>query len=125
MGGAMLEPAPSPFCHIVIPAPDLEKAKDFYQRVFGWNVQPNVPGARYWFFKSGNVGGAFNGATKPAVGSVVLVLRVEDMDAAVARIRDNGGRITQEPSAIGDADPGRDAYFLDPNGNEMGVYVGP
>lgn len=118
-------PSQAPFCHIVIPAPDLEKAKSFYERVFGWTVQANVPGAKYWFFKSGNVGGAFDGNTKPSAGSVVLVLRVDDMDAAITRIKENGGKITQEPSTIGDADPGRDAYFVDPNGNEMGVYVGP
>jgi predicted enzyme related to lactoylglutathione lyase len=88
-------------------------------------VQASVPGPRYWFFESGNVGGAFDGNTKPSVGSVVLVLRVEDMEAAIAQIRENGGKVTQEPSAIGDADPGSDAYFLDPNGNEMGVYVDP
>jgi hypothetical protein len=114
----------SPFCHIAIPAPDLEKAKNFYERVFGWSVQQNVPGQKYWFFESGNVSGAFNGDTKPASGSVVLVLRVDEMDAAITRIREHGGTVTQEPSAIGKADPGRDAYFLDPNGNEMGVYVG-
>jgi predicted enzyme related to lactoylglutathione lyase len=77
------------------------------------------------FFESGNVGGAFNGNTKPAVGAVVLVLRVENMDAAIAKIREHGGRVTQEPGVIGEADPGRDAYFLDPNGNAMGLYVGP
>ena len=119
----MSESLPSPFCHIVIPAPDLGKAHSFYRRAFGWNVQTNVPGPKYWFFESGNVSGAFNGNTKPAVGSIVLVLCVDDMDAAIARIRENGGTVTQEPSAIGEADTGRDAYFLDPNGNEMGIYV--
>ena len=121
----MSEPLPSPFCHIVIPAPDLEKASSFYQRAFGWKVQRNVPGPRYWFFESGNVGGAFDGNARPVARSVVLVLRVDDMNAAIARIRDNGGTVTQEPSAIGEADPGRDAYFVDPNGNEMGIYVDP
>lgn len=121
----MSETASSPFCHIVVPAPDLERASAFYQRVFGWKVQTNVPGPKYWFFESGNVGGAFNANAKPAAGSMVLVLQVEDMGAAIARIRENGGIVTQEPGAIGEADPGRDAYFLDPNGNEMGIYVGP
>jgi uncharacterized protein len=115
--------AGSPFWHIVIPAPDLERAKAFYEQVFGWQVQVNVPGPKYWFFESGNVGGAFNANAKPASGSVVLVLRVEDMADVIASIRKHGGTITQEPSAIGDADPGRDAYFLDPNGNQMGIYV--
>ena len=115
----------SPFCHIVIPAPDLEKAKDFYQRVFGWNVQSNVPGPKYWFFESGNVGGVFSAARKPAAGAVILVLRVDDMAETLSRIRQHGGSVTQEPSSLGEADPGRDAYFLDPNGNEMGVYMGP
>jgi uncharacterized protein len=118
----MSERAPTPFCHIVIPAPDLEKASAFYEQVFGWKVQRNVPGSQYWFFASGNVGGAFNGRTKPAKDAVVLVLEVKDMTAAVATIRAHGGTITQEPGEIGDASPGRDAYFLDPNGNEMGVY---
>ncbi len=121
----MAQDTKSPFCHIVIPAPDMAKAKAFYEQVFGWKVQQNVPGAKYWFFESGNVGGAFNGNTRPSSGSVVLVLRVEDMDVAVSKIREHGGTITQEPADIGDADPGRDAYFVDPNGNEMGVYVGP
>jgi predicted enzyme related to lactoylglutathione lyase len=119
----MHEQAPSPFCHIAIPAPDLEKAKLFYEQVFGWKVQANTPGPKYWFFESGNVGGAFNGNTKPAAGAVVLVLRVQNMEDAIAKIRERGGTITQEPSLIGEASPGRDAYFRDPNGNEMGVYV--
>ena len=120
----MTETAGSPFCHIVIPAPDLERAKRFYEGAFGWTVQANVPGPGYWFFQSGNVGGAFNGSATVEAGGVVLLLRVDDISSAVTRIRDHGGRITQEPSAIGDADPGRDAYFVDPNGNEMGIYEG-
>jgi predicted enzyme related to lactoylglutathione lyase len=33
----------SPFCHVVIPAPDLAKAKAFYEAIFGWRVQANFP----------------------------------------------------------------------------------
>ena len=43
----MPDESPSAFCHIVIPAPDLAKAQVFYERVFGWKVQPNIPGAKY------------------------------------------------------------------------------
>jgi uncharacterized protein len=121
----MSEMPASPFCHIVIPAPDLERARNFYQKVFGWTVQVNVPGPGYWFFESGNVGGGFSATATPRPDSVVLVLRVQDLGATIASIRENGGTITQEPSNIGEADPGQDAYFLDPNANAMGIYVGP
>ena len=118
-----METSGRPFCHIVIPAPNLARAQAFYEAVFGWRVQANVPGAGYWFFQSGNVGGAFDGSAKPAPRSVVLVLRVEDMHAAVRSIEEHGGHVTRSPSWIGGADSGQDAYFRDPNGNELGVYA--
>lgn len=112
----------NPFCHIVIPAPDLEKARLFYETVFGWQVQINSPGPRYWFFKSGNVGGAFDSRATPAAGSVRLVVQVSDMAETLALIAAHGGEIRRGREAIGAADPGFDAYFLDPNGNEIGIY---
>jgi uncharacterized protein len=117
-----MEPTSSPFCHIVIPSPDLEKASLFYKQIFGWKTQPYIPGKNYWFFESGNVSGAFDGSRAPAVKSVVLVLRVDDLDATLARIVEHGGRVIQPAGRIGKASPGHDAYFLDPNGNEMGLY---
>jgi predicted enzyme related to lactoylglutathione lyase len=113
---------PSPFCHIVIPAPDLEKAKSFYEQIFGWRVEAHKPGAKYWFFESGNVGGGFDANSIPVARSVVLVMRVDDMQATLRRIVELGGTIKQDRSRIGEASPGYDAYFLDPNGNEMGLY---
>lgn len=116
--------AASPICHIVIPAPDLEKAKAFYEAVFGWTVQADVPGAKYWFFEAGNVGGAFDGDRVPAPRSMMLLIKVADLALVLDHVRRSGGTVTREPSAIGEADPGDDAYFLDPNGNEIGVYAG-
>lgn len=104
----------SPFCHISIPASDLEKAKTFYESVFGWTVKVNIPGPKYWFFESGNVGGAFSGNGVPTADSVMLFLQVEDMQTTIERIMEYGGTITQYRSAIGDASPGFDAHFLIP-----------
>ncbi len=68
------------------------------------------------------MGGAFSAKHSPAVKSVVLVIRVDDMQVALGRIVNAGGKVIQERSRIGEAVPGYDAYFLDPNGNEMGIY---
>lgn len=110
------------FCHIVIPARDLAKAKSFYEAIFGWQVQMNVPGPGYWFFESGNVGGAFSSNKKPAEETTVLMISVDDMRATLDLISQQGGIVTQDRSRIGDAAEGYDAYFRDPNGNEMGLY---
>ena len=44
------------FCHIEIPAPELEKTAKFYTDVFGWEVDI-MEGGHYAFFKDGLVGG--------------------------------------------------------------------
>jgi uncharacterized protein len=112
----------SSFCHIVIPAPDLSKAKEFYERIFGWKVRENHPGPAYWFFESGNVGGAFDSKAQPAQRSIVLVIEVEDLPATIQDIIELGGTILQQRSRIGEASDGYDAYFLDSNGNKLGLY---
>jgi uncharacterized protein len=113
---------PSPFCHVVIPAPDLGKAKSFYEAVFGWRVKANVHGPKYWFFESGNVGGAFTSDKQAAPQSSVLVVKVHDMNSTLEKIKGYGGTVIQDRSRIGSAAPGYDAYFLDPNGNQMGLH---
>jgi predicted enzyme related to lactoylglutathione lyase len=117
-----VKPPAAPFGHIVIPAPDLEKARRFYEGVFGWTVRRNEPGPGYWFFESGNVGGALDRDGQPAAGSVRLILRVTDMAETLERIAAHGGTVTRGREAIGEADRGYDAYFLDPNGNALGIY---
>ena len=112
----------APFCHIVIPAPELEPACSFYETVFGWTVYRRSPGARYWAFESGNVDGALDASRTPARDSVILMLQVEDIDATLSAIREAGGTVTKERSAIGESARGFDAYFLDPNGNELGIF---
>jgi predicted enzyme related to lactoylglutathione lyase len=109
-------------CHIVIPAPDLPSAKQFYEKIFKWTVKENHPGPAYWFFESGNLGGAFDSKAQPAQGSIVLVIEVEDMPATIQSIIRLGGSIVQDRSRIGEAAAGYDAYFLDPNGNKVGIY---
>lgn len=114
----------SAFCHLSLPAPDLDKAKSFYEAVFGWTVQISPAAPKYWFFEAGNISGAFDANTTPAPKGVGIVpmLQVTDLDATLALIAANGGTITQGRSKIGDASPGNDAYFLDPNGNALGIY---
>ena len=73
-------------------------------------------------FESGNVGGAFDGNRTPSAISVTVVLRVDDMEETLKRVTEKAGSIIRGPSRIGEAATGCDAYFLDSNGNEIGLY---
>ncbi len=112
----------SPFCHIIPRAPDLVMSKLFYESIFNWSARENVPGPRYWFFESGNVGGACGSNHKPVERSIVLVIKVDDMPATLQSISKQGGVLTPGRSRIGEVAARYDAYFLDPNGNEMELH---
>jgi len=49
-----------------------------------------------------------------------VLLYSDDLDATVARVRDSGGTIAQEPYEF---PGGRRFHFLDPAGNELGVWA--
>ena len=58
-----------------------------------------------------------------SVAGPELTLRVDDVDATVARLREVGVTITEEPS---DQPWGaRHAWLLDPDGRRMSVYSSP
>lgn len=106
-------------CHTEIPAPDLEKARAFYAGTFGWSFEPMGP--HYWLFSDGVTGGALDQELKPSADGVRLYFQVEDLEAALDRIRKNGGEIVTGKTEIG-GDHGYFAHFLDPNGNLFGVH---
>jgi predicted enzyme related to lactoylglutathione lyase len=100
--------------------PRRSQRRDFYEKVFGWTVS-RMCRVGLLVLRIGQRGGAFSNG-KPAVGAMVLVLHVDDMDAALSRVVEFGGHVTRGRSEIGEAASGFDAYFVDPNGNEMGLF---
>ncbi len=106
--------------HIEIPAPDIGKAKAFYGKVFNWTFSPMDE--RYEFWDSGRMQGAFDADAKPHTHGTVLVLACKDVDEKLKEVEEAGGKIVQATTAIG-GDHGWYAYFEDPNGNRLGVWM--
>jgi uncharacterized protein len=117
--------------HFEIPAENLERAKKFYQDNFGWNLIQMGP-------DMGNCVLAHTGPTdeqgmvqdkafingglmprNPAVSSPVLVIAVDDADAAVEKVKKSGGALVGEILDIPNV--GRYAYVKDSEGNVIGV----
>lgn len=107
-------------CWIDTEQPDPEAAAAFYGGLFGWQFAERLPpdaDASYLVasLSSKEVAGIRTtpqgSSPEPAWNTYV---GVADVDATLARLRDAGGTITDEPSDIGDA--GRMAVCADPSG---------
>jgi predicted enzyme related to lactoylglutathione lyase len=110
-------------CYIQIPATDIARSADFYQRVFGWNVRQRGDGATAFDDGVGEVSGEWVLGRRPASEPGLLVyIWVESVAATIDVIIANGGDIVQP---IG-GDPGEiTARFRDPAGNVIGIYQEP
>ena len=117
--------------HFEIPADNLERAKKFYSENFGWKVNQLGPEmGNYVLVQTGPTDAqgmpqdkAFiNGGLMPrdpSASSPVLVIAVEDADAAVEKIKKSGGKLVGEILDIPNV--GRYARVQDTEGNVIGV----
>ena len=115
--------------HFEIPFDDGERARAFYQQAFGWTLM-ELPGMSYTVVSTGPSGeegptepGFVNGGMlrreSPNEGPI-LVIDVEDIDAALQKIESLGGQTLLGRQAVGDM--GWAAYFKDVEGNSMGLW---
>jgi uncharacterized protein len=120
--------------HFEIPADDIERAKNFYGSVFGWQLQTmEMPGGgEYTIVMTTPVDqqtqlptepGAINGgmmqrdATTP---SPVVTIDVDSIDSALRQVEASGGSTVAPRTEI--PGMGAFAYFKDPEGNVMGLW---
>ncbi len=119
--------------HFEIPADDLDRAKNFYGSVFGWELQtmPMNEG-EYTSVKTTDVDeqtqlptepGAINGGMfvrDERVTSPVITIDVDGIDDSLKQIEAEGGSTVTPRTAI--PGMGAFAYFKDPEGNVLGLW---
>lgn len=118
--------------HFEVPADNLERAKNFYQTVFNWQLQ-DMPEMNYVIARSTEVdekqmpatAGAINGGmfkrgpNNPAQGPT-FAIAVKSIDESVEKIKALGGEIVKEKTPVGTM--GFIAYFKDPEGNVLSLW---
>lgn len=128
--------------HLELPAADPERAAAFYRRAFGWRVEPVVwEGPAYFTIRpdptpapaagaahsvsGGGIGAGIGGGigAPETVGSdrplPVLHVTGGSLEDCLERIVAAGGRIEEEPRAVG---TGRFARFRDSEDNLMALW---
>jgi predicted enzyme related to lactoylglutathione lyase len=123
--GAELVNTPNSFCWSELETRDLEGAKKFYPRVFGWGVKSNpMPqGGEYveWQNEGRSVAGAMamGDQIPPQVPPHWLVyFAVADTDAIASKAQALGGKVVAPPM---DIPQGRFAVLSDPQGGVFAV----
>lgn len=110
-------------CYIEMPATDIARSAEFYQRVFGWNIRKRGDGNTAFDDTTGQVSGTWvNGRPPSAKPGLLFYIMVDSVAATVEVIIADGGEIVQP---IGADAPEITARFRDPGGNVIGLYQQP
>jgi uncharacterized protein len=110
-------------CYIEIPATDIARSADFYQRSFGWSIRTRGDGAMAFDDGVGQVSGTWVLGRPPATNAGLLIyIMVDSVAATIDTVLANGGVIVQP---IGGDAPEITARFRDPAGNLLGLYQEP
>jgi hypothetical protein len=104
--------------YIELPVTDIDAAKTFYGKAFGWTFQDWAP--QYASFSKAGIEGGFRKTSEPPPrGGALVVLFADDLGAAEHAVTDAGGEITERHEFPG----GRRFHFIDPAGNELAVWT--
>jgi len=115
--------------HFAIECDDVERAKGFYEAVFGWVITPWGP-PNYYHVKTGTAEnpGILGDlrerhdkleGTGPGVSGFVCTINVGSVKDVLAAVEANGGRIHSPPYLIEQV--GTVAYIEDSEGNRVGI----
>src|ERR1043165_3290219 len=115
---------PAIFRHFAINADKVQRAKAFYEKVFGWEFRPWGPPNFYQVWNAGTgLVGALQERREVAPGKPVFAFetsfQVDDIRATLKAAEANGGRVLMQPYRIEGV--GEIGYFEDSEGNLCGV----
>ncbi len=107
-------------CYIELPAIDVNSSAEFYKEVFGWHIRQRDNGSIAFDDTVGEVSGTWIPGRKPATEQGLLIhIMVDDIEATIKAVIDNGGKIIQP---VGKETPEITARFSDPTGNILGLF---
>lgn len=111
-----------------IPVADINRAKKFYEDVFGFQISVTQMGALEmgWFPMENNVYGATGSLVKakdyvPSHTGALVYFGVPDIAAVLERIKQNGGKVLLPKTPIGEY--GFIAHFEDSEGNRVALHM--
>jgi uncharacterized protein len=106
--------------HIEIPSTDLDRSKDFYNKIFGWEFKSFGTGYLLFNNHKGIMAGLRKTDKVVKGDSTVFHVTVESIDDILKKASEAGGSTKRGKTVI----PAMGWYALiyDPDGNSIGLY---
>ena len=85
------------YTHIEIPADDLDRARRFYNGVFGWDIGTMGGSGEYLVYRTTGehpVGGGIGRRNVNVAATIVNYVEVDSIEAALDRVRELGGSVS-------------------------------
>ena len=106
-------------CYIEMPARDIQRSAEFYEKVFSWQVRRRGDGSIAFDDGVGEVSGTWVTGRPASTPGLLIYIMVDSVAATIDSIISEGGEIVQP---IGADAPEITARFRDPAGNVIGLY---
>ena len=118
---------PSNLASFAIHVDDIDRARAFYEAVFGWEFEPWGPPGFYLIHTGDEVSPGIQGLMharrsprcEGGLNGIEATFAVDDVDAVAALVEASGGKITFAKSVIPTV--GALIRFLDTEGNDIGA----
>lgn len=104
-----------PIDYIEFTSPEVEKTQEFFTKAFGWTYIDYGPD--YKDIQGAGLGG---GIERGATRAPLPVLKADDLEAMLDRVKAAGAEITKD---IFEFPGGRRFQFREPGGTEMAVWT--
>ncbi len=117
--------------HFSLPSSDLERSAKFYNELLGMKIIEQTPrmvflqsGENYFIMAKGNAPVKYDSPQSTPVHHAFKV-KPEDFEPAIEFLRKNGVDVFHIEDRNEGVFWGKQAYFLDPDGNKLEIYAGP
>jgi predicted enzyme related to lactoylglutathione lyase len=104
--------------YIELPSRDGGASRDFFGKAFGWHFTNYGP--TYDGIDDAGIDAGIQADAAEATAAPLVIVRTDDLEAALRSVKAAGGAITTEPF---DFPGGRRFHFREPGGNEMAVWM--
>jgi predicted enzyme related to lactoylglutathione lyase len=113
----------NPFVHVELTTTDLGKAKDFYGKLFDWDLEDApMPDGTYTMIKVGEDGTGGGMLKHPMGGPSVWIpyILVDDVEAATQKAKSLGGNVVKDVTEV--PEMGWFSIVVDPTGAAFGIW---